>query len=487
LVTAEAQVGEQTFEQRHFERLRLAGTAQEIGRTAVSGYERRRYDEVTSGLTEALSGTVETEYSFELKDGRFVAEDGEPIEELLLRALNKDIKLASRDSFYSFLPQRSRAELDNFRRMQAMARGESACNALVEISPYTQELDTSQGNREKLEKAAQMPAWGRTMVRLSHWDGQQLHILTLSSDNQPAAETFTRGASIPSVQLFKEAARRSLGYSFEAETSGGMLAEVIPLRVNDGSWKQAAKDLVSEADRILAERHGGQWKQGRPEHETVDLQKYVESQTQVLEGLFAAERRLAAQYSDYESYEKAFHNELRKSAALLERRLELGKQDEAIVDYETAAAGAGAWADAAGRTYNMCGLVLTPEQSEAQAQSPFESLMRLMNKKIHCPECSKEVVVPEGDLKEGKLSCAECGYWVDVCTGGKGYAKKTAEGIKSKAVSGFEIIAGWFKKEAEDRRIRKLAEKQARGELGENVRYLDIKRHEKRLQRQAQA
>ena len=428
---------QKTFEQRRYEQLRLEKA---LGRTAIDGYERRRYNEITSGLAEALSGRVETQYSFGLQDGKFIADDGEPIEDMLLRALQEDIKDAAHDDFYKFLPHRSRAELENFRTMQRVAIGNEAFNTQIEISVYNEELDTSEVNRHKLQRAAQMPEWGRTMVRLSHWDGQKLNIVTLSSDNLPPADK----SGTSSVSLFKEAAKRSLGYEFAADSANAILAEPIRLRADGGNWKSLAKSLVAEADNVLSERYGSQWLQGRPESEAVDLQKYVESQEQVLKGLLYAERQLAKEHNNFDSYQAAFNKELRKAAALLERRLALGKANEAIVDYQAAAIGAGAWADAEGKSYNMCGLVLGAEKSSVAQQTGSESLARLIGQPVECPFCEKKVVVPTKDLEQGKLYCNNCDTGVDVCTGEKFRRTKDKHTLHNKKSFADELIDGWL-------------------------------------------
>jgi hypothetical protein len=224
-----------------------------------------------------------------------------------------------------------------------------------------------------------------------------------------------------------------------------MLAEPIRLRAEGDNWKQLAKGLVSEADNILSEKYGGHWLQGRPESEAVDLQKYVESQAQVLEGLFDVERKLAKELKDFDSYKAAFNKELRKAAALLEHRLTLGKTSEAIVDYQAAATGAGAWADAEGKSYNMCGLVLSAENTNLAQQTGSESLARLIGQPVECPFCEKKVVVPAKDLEQGKLYCNNCDTGVDVCTGEKfNRNKDKRNNLRYKKSFADELIDGWL-------------------------------------------
>lgn len=474
---------DKTFEQRRFELLKQKQAAYDVGRVAISGYERRHYDEITSGLAEALSGAVSTHYTFELKSSQLVAEDGEPIEELMLRGLHKDIKKASKDPFFEFLPQRSRAELDNFRYAQAMANGEVEHNTLLEISVLTEELNTSETNRKKLIEAAQKPYWGRTMTRLSHWDGEKLHIFTMSSDNLPASETYGHVApDQSSLSLFQEAAKRKLNYQFKATNSGDMLAEPIRLKIEDNSWKTLASDIITEVDKILAEHHGGIWRQGRPEVEAIDLQKYVESQKTILDGLFRAEKRIAKESKNQAHYQRVFERELYNCIALLEMRLQQGRPRDEVIDYEAASVGAGAIAQAEGKVFDMCGELVVADQANVATQTGSETLERLINKKIHCPECTKEVVVPKDDLQDGKLSCRECGYWLDVCTGERGFAKKNEKTTDSE-LSGWDIIAEWFRKDRQDREIKKAAEQQAISELGDDITYLDKKNYEKRIRK----
>lgn len=481
-------IGE-SFERRRHELLRFA-LAPEAGRLAMAetyseSLEKRRDDELISTLAEGLKGQVNTHYAFELVNGQLVAGDGEPIEELLLRGLRSDIKLASEDNFFSFLPQRSRAELDNFRLVQTMARGEAGFNTLLEISPYNEELDTSQTNRDRLVRAAQKPYWGRTMIRLSHWNGQQMHIITLSSDNLPAAQSFNRSASSSSVEIFKEAAQRAFNYQFIAENANEMLAKPIRFNIVDNSWRYLPDKLSSTVDTVLSVRYGGEWRQGRPVSESVDLQKYVQSQTEVLAGLKRADRRLAKQYPDFEDYQKAFEREIYNCLALLEKRLELGKTNEKIVDYEAASADVGGMAQAEGKTYDACGLIIDAgknSQTSTAQQTGYESLLRLENKRISCYGCKKDVIVDKKYLEKGKLHCNKCGYHLDVCTGKASY-KKVNKNLTSQASGGRSAFREWWQRQKQEEEIKKIAQRQATAELGKKVTYLDVRRHEKQIRR----
>jgi hypothetical protein len=252
------------------------------------------------------------------------------------------------------------------------------------------------------------------------------------------------------LPIFKEAALRTLGYKFTAEDSTEMLAEPIVMTLDDESWRTIAHDLVGEADNILAEKFGGQWVQGRPPEEKIDLQRYVDSQSAVVNGLLAESKRLALIYPKYEDYAREFEGKIYNCIALLEERLIQGRTEDAVVDYHVASSNAGAVARAEGKTYDACGMVLNANSSSeaaAAGQTGSESLMRLAGKKLRCYECKEEVVVATEKLKSGRLCCPACSYEVDVCTGQvysksqKGFAKNN-----NHSVGAYERAAYEFKK-----------------------------------------
>jgi len=415
-----------TFEQRYFEAHRRTKLAPEIGNLAVhavleKGLEKRQYEEITSGLAEALPGIVSTDYPFELKEGKLVASDDEAIEELLANALRKDIKTASDDEFYArFLPQRSRHELDEFREQQAMANEQADFNTIVTFSPYSQEYDTPQ-TRLKLKRAAQEPDWQRGMIRVSHWNGRQLHVFTRSVDNS-------------SVSILRETAKRQLGYEFEAEDSTAMLGERIHLNIAGESWHGLADSLVKHADDILADQRGGKWIQGRPAGEAIDTQKYVQSRQEIVQALLGKGQWLAERCEDFESYKQAFDKEIYNHIALLKfpGRVEAGA---ILIDIAAASSAAGAMARARGEVYNMCGHVIAADSTIAQVaeKTGFESLRRLAGQELRCinPRCRKKVIVPVKDLDAGVLSCNKCGLVLNVCTGEADFDKNKINSPKN--------------------------------------------------------
>lgn len=438
----EPELSDGNFNRRYYETVRRAGTLAAMGRTAVraaqyeelGNYEQRQYDEMFSGAVEALKGTLSSHYRFELKAGRLVACDGEPIEHILNRGMVHTSILAAEDPFYEpFLPKRARHEREELMEQERMARGETDYNTLVTLSPYSEEFATSDQNLKKLKAAAQKPAWKRAMLRISHWDGERMHIFTRSIDNS-------------SVELLKKTAEHSLGYKFKANNSTDMLGERIPLDISDESWEALPDTVVGAADDILAARQGGVWHQGRTELDAKKLETFVRANADIIRQLVNTGRRLAMESTGFEQYKRAFDQKAYDYVALLETRLAMNNYAP-MEDIEAAAEASGSWARAEGKVYDMCGLVLTGgEEASTGQMTGFESLLRLEGKKVTCPECKSKVVVPKKELLDGKLHCQDCGYGIDICTGKKFHKKPGTKLPKVKEPDFADRLAAALKK-----------------------------------------
>jgi len=394
----------------------------------LASYERRQYDEVQSAIVEALKGTLATHYTFNLKDGKLVARDGEDIEQLLERGVELADEMVAKNPFFEqFLPRRAATELAEHRENLAMAAGKTDFNTNVVLSPYNEELHTKE-TEDLLVEAGQKPYSKRAMLRISHWDGEMLHIITRSLDES-------------SLKLLQAAVIRATGYSYDAATPNEMLAERIHKNMTIDEVLVLADRITGAFDKILAERKGGRWQQGRSEDDAANIQRHVELSDDIVRELISEGRCLALEQPDYLSYKKAFEAKLYDYAALIEKRLETGVSEK-VDDIQTAASAAGAVAASEGRVYDMCGMVISASSKQAgtAAQTGLESLARLEGKKITCPECKSKVVVPREDLKAGKLTCSDCGYGVDVCTG-RTYKKSRARKEKPKELDIFDILS----------------------------------------------
>lgn len=467
------------FEYRFYEAMRRTALAPAIGRVGIEGAQeaelqklkKRRKTELLSFLAEGIKpeqvrSVIDTHYPIEMIDGHLVADDGEPIGHMLGRALGADRALAEQDEFFEpFLVKQTRFEIDELHEWEAMGRGETDHNTSITFSGYTEEYDDgTDESHVKLIRAGKKPYWRRGMFRVAHAKNGKVHIFNYSIDNC-------------SVELMTEVARQELDYEFEADNSTDMQGERIRMQIDDDSWRFIAPRLVARGDKILGEKHGGVWEHGYdPVTGVRRAQAYVESQTQIVDSLLGIDEQLAVKHSTFDAYSAAFELKLYDCLALLEKRLELGREADPVVDYEAASGGAGDMARAQGKSYDACGVEVGSNQAEHAStgtKTGLESLKRLENKKINCYSCKKDVVVPKKDLDDGKLSCSKCGYWLEVCTGESGF-KKGFNKIATKVFSALDIITATFQRAGSEVRLRNWLSKQKTVQNSEEKKRLEL-------------
>ncbi len=426
------------FDEYYYETARKIALAPYIGRTALqenfAGVEQRKTDEVIDGIAEAIPGVVKNLRPYDVVDGVLVAEDGQPMEELLVNGVSHSMKLASGDSLLAqFGPSRARHELNEARLWQSMVNGEGGYNTLLVLSPYSEEYLTDE-TVVKLQRAGQEPKTKRAMLRIAHWDGQQLHVLTRSIDNS-------------SVAMLQEASVRHDGYRYNAKNSTEMLGERRELNMGKEQVVNFARGLVVEADRLISQNIREQTIQGRPAREAHDTQQYVQSQQQIISSLVRISRQLASDHTTYESYKKAWEKQLYDHTALIKERM-LGNDTRIIEDVGRAASASGVGAESRGETYNMCGTIISANgESRAGEGIGMESVKNLIGRKVTCPECKEKVEIPTSKLNEDILCCPDCKYEVEVCTGQViTKSQKGSNNPSSDRMSIYDVVAQEFSK-----------------------------------------
>lgn len=444
------------FERRHYTELRRHVLAPAIGTIALkpempAGYEKRRYEELVDGIAEAIPGVVRNTREYRCIKGVLVAEDGQAFSELLLSGYRYAEHYASLDSFYAdFWTQRASHEIDEAREWQKMADGLTNYNTLITYSPLSEEF-LSPLTINKLETAGQDPKRKRAMIRIGHWDGERLHVITRSIDNS-------------SLETLREASFKTNGYEFIAANSTAMLSERQYQNMNIAQAQILADRIVDEADGLISAELGHETKQGCPVYEAKDTQAYVESQTAILNELIKVGKRLALQHSTFESYEKAWHLQIHKYTALIKERISSGNYGE-IIDIGQAANVAGALAAARGETFNMCGLIISANSEAQPGQNiEFESIKSLSRKKVQCPGCKEKVTVNIKKLEAGRLCCPECKFEVEVCSGKvlnlPSKKNSTKSGLAKKETDWQRIV-----REDEEKKLRRRLEQQQAQQL----------------------
>ncbi len=101
-----------------------------------------------------------------------------------------------------------------------------------------------------------------------------------------------------------------------------------------------------------------------------------------------------------------------------------------------------------------------------------------------CPNClpkPKAGKTVKAYRKGSRIGCHDCGYEQDICTKKVTKKPREAEADGSQDIDLFAPVISYFERHSLEKRIDELATKQAKAELGENVRYLDLMRYRKQL------
>jgi hypothetical protein len=181
-----------------------------------------------------------------------------------------------------------------------------------------------------------------------------------------------------------------------------------------------ADGLVAKYDNLQFHKTGKLHKAGL-NPEGIDTYRFVKENIDLMnvhmEGLLElSSRKLAVDVLANQS------NDLRYDImASFKRRMEGTWTCEESLAQSVSDAGAGE--RAAGTSFYGCDTVVSASNVNVSntgyvnSGSNEKSLMELSGKKLRCTNksCKKEVVVPDNDLREGKLSCNECGLVYDVC------------------------------------------------------------------------
>lgn len=372
------------FLERYFE-AHTTGAAEYAGKLALSaevGLERRFDVEIASGFSEALNGKVASEYSFDVRDGSVIADDGEPLENMMQRSRRVAYEIASLDADMDFVPLRFEAELDELYLQQSIIRGDETGNTVVTRSPMTMELAH---RPDLLKKGFQRPDLRRSMLRVSHWDGQKMHVLTRSLDHS-------------SLELLDVTTSEVLGHKFEGSSSLEMLNEHILRNMTLEQVHELLNSFCDAYDRNLYAETGKFSSQGAYAPENIDLLRFVEAHPDILANVKKEVSEFSPDCRTYREFETRLNSCLYRHLALYEELLHDGVYDTfAIGD---SASGAGIRAAESGTTYSLCGyLVGSDLKSELGFQTGFESLGIV----------DRQAVVDKLNADKRKGYCLTCG------------------------------------------------------------------------------
>jgi hypothetical protein len=389
-----------SFTERFYE-VQKSRAADGSGRLAVAEYVslyNRFEDEVTSGFSEALDGRVVSEFEFDVLDGKIIAADGEQLEGMMLRARMRAYEVAQLNPLMQFVVDRFDEEINELHEQQAMTQIGATYNTLITQSPMTFELAHLPA---LLKKGFQRPDLGRSMSRISHWDGKRMHIITRSLDSS-------------SLALLESTVRDALGHSYQSADSLSILRDRIKRSMTLDTARGLADSICSHYDNNYYLSTGIRTKQGM-RLGAVDLVRFVQSHPEITANVRAEVEKFASECRSYEEFQSMFSSCLYRHLALFDEILQ-GRGLTGI-DVSSSASDAGCRAEEIGIVYSMCGELIGGERDPIAIQTGFESLMLYSGKKVQCPndKCRKMVVIEDKYLTDGVMHCKACKHTVDVC------------------------------------------------------------------------
>lgn len=378
---------EQTFEQRYYEANRRSRVGRFLGRLALrehAALEERLDEELMSGFIEALDGDVVMSTPFDVVDGYVVSKDGERLWDMLLRCRKYDYEVASINPEMEFVTLRSEAEINELNTIQSMIRRGVPNSAIVTFSPYTTELVD---RPDLLKKGYQRPDRKRSMLRISVWDGHKLHMINCSLDWSD-------------LDSLRAVCRSEIGLELSGTLSHEILSQQIMMSLTPSQALELARTIQREHKKQVNDVSS-------------DAAQAIQSRPDIFDSCKREIKYAARDSKTYQEFLARKDNILYEHLATYSTIIKGGVVSH---DISQALADSTERAVSAGETYSMCGDEVSSVR-QVPGVAPFESIMRLSNKLVKCPNtgCGKMVVIEDKYLRQGILHCHECNHTIDVC------------------------------------------------------------------------
>lgn len=374
-------------------------------RHTYSEQHSQLYEDISTGLAEALNGQMYSSYDFTFDGTDLIAEDGRPMTPIL----EKSIKTAEIAALLNplLVPEieRRQVEMEEFQTILAMARGEGP-NTLVaiwEIPDYVlQHGGDVGGYRYDLKRA---------MMRIAHRlpNGKvRIQSQTLDSGFRPGYESFYDALDQPSPE------------------DQPLYRQPIQLDLDEERASSLSNELRDRYDHALLLATGIVHTAGRTKHPVQNTLIFVKQQTDLLD---AFTNKFAHLHMN-----DIPEDEMYNLAAAMQRRME-GRQYVAI-DVSDEMGGAGAAARDSGETYSYCGFTLSSgKTAERQlGQLGYGGLIRVMS----CGVCGGRAL----GVECGNAKCYEKDCGSELINGRVINNQKSSNRQKAIAKSIWDILFG---------------------------------------------
>jgi hypothetical protein len=365
----------------------------------------KHYDDAATWVAEALDGAMRNDPEFSFNGHDYIGRDGRSMKAFIEKGVIDARRITLSRPELAFEVRRRLAELEEFKELVAMGRGELP-NTMIVVSDHPSELmdiDHDVG--------------GYSGKRKHTW----LRVLAIKPDgkmvmyNQSLDQSDRDGL---------EAIYGALG--FEAEP-GELLGQRMHLEFDSDDQQFLINRLTGVYDRMLAAKYGGQWFAGRQDSDRINTLDYVKTQYDLVDA-FARLKMTDFQAAEAMRYEfaAAMEKRFRERNIINPTRAVLRAVGN---DIYREMYNAGQEARQAGKSFSGCGVTVKTGSSpggDSQASSTEGDLAdagygnkeesKKLPATIRCINC-KEKVPSKEVVKPKTWCCPKCKYEVDVCTG----------------------------------------------------------------------
>jgi len=419
-------------------------------------YEQAADQEATL-ISEVLDGAVITDFKFTAQEGKLyllqpdgVADWQRMHEHGVLRAEAK----AAEDPGFRTYAEIARAELEESRLQEEMVRtGRPA--AMVKLSLCGDDVMSA----EQLKKIGRNPEAQRAFLRVSVFDGQDMHIHSRSIDGVSLSD----GRGI--AEGWGTFGQPQMGLEPDA-SSVDILNSHLYFEENQMDlprMHQLADNLVRSFDAMKSRRTGKTCRAGRAP-EGVDTYKFVLDNKDLLAAHMDSLVSLAGRNELPIGHVAAVTNELRYDImSSYKQRLE-GTWEELGSLAESVAA-AGDSERGQGTEFGGCDTVIS---ANTAANAGYANAMRtseMKTKCVQCPSCKSIVDLPDKLLKKDIMHCVKCKASVHT-KGGKVDQKYIDEyyGIKPENSQKSETFGEYWDRLGREIELRRLEKEEGLAE-----------------------
>ena len=346
--------------------------------------KRATYDDASTWLAETLPGSLRTSVEYHFDGHELYGHDGRPMAPVFYNAIIDAEAIIEKRPNLAFEPRRRRLEMEEYRDMLAMARGE-APNSMVVVSDFPAELQNAKRDIGGYNVARQ-----QTMLR----------VITRKSDGK-------LNMTSQSLDLSDRSALEAIYRHFNLRPKQGeLLGQRIHADLAEVDQPYLSDRLKGIYDRKLAKNYGGKWYAGRPGDYAPDTYDFVRRQHDLMA------RYVGALLTNPTNPEELHHDIAATMLNRLNQQTSGARIDEApmpAIKLEQEIARAATEARALGLVFSACGGSFGGDTEKQLQQAGYgnktnESSSYSFNRIMYCEECQKP---PEKNEKP--KMCGPCG------------------------------------------------------------------------------